>query len=108
MYGTLRNSNNSNNISTSVGNLLIQSNDDMSQSMFSLGGGGSSTNNDRLCHCCRKWELPDRSVFSKIFNNESDSALYCHFCMKRVCSIECMYEEKFIIPRLFNIEYDLA
>ena len=42
-----------------------------------------------------------------MFNNESDSALYCHFCMKRVCSIECVYDENFVIPRLFNVAYDL-
>mmetsp|Transcript_10621 Transcript_10621/g.12535 ORF Transcript_10621/g.12535 Transcript_10621/m.12535 type:complete len:123 (+) Transcript_10621:470-838(+) len=42
-----------------------------------------------------------------MFNNESDSALYCHFCMKRVCSIECAHDEEFVIPRLFNVEYDL-
>ena len=59
------------------------------------------------CHCCQKWEIPERSIFSKIFSNESSSALYCHFCMKRVCSIECMSEEKFVIPRLFNVEYNL-
>ena len=28
--------------------------------------------------------------------------------MKRVCSIECMFDEQFVIPRLFNVEYDLA
>ena len=62
---------------------------------------------DNLCHSCRKWEIPARSVFSRMFNSESDSALYCHFCMQRVCSVECVSEDKFVIPRLFNIEYDL-
>lgn len=27
--------------------------------------------------------------------------------MKRVCSIQCVYEEQFVIPRLFNVEYDV-
>ena len=90
--------------------LTDASNGAMGQSY--LGGNLVSTENEqtngsRLCHCCRKWEIPDRSIFSRMFNNESDSALYCHFCMKRVCSIECMYDEQFVIPRLFNVEYDL-
>ena len=68
----------------------------------------SHSDTSKLCHCCRKWEIPERSILSRMFNNESDSALYCHFCMKRVCSIECVYDEQFVIPRLFNVAYDLS
>ena len=72
--------------------------------------GSEQASNDghpSLCHCCRKWEIPERSFLSKIFNNESDSSLYCHFCMKRVCSIECVHEDLVVVPRLFNVNYNL-
>lgn len=32
---------------------------------------------------------------------------YCNFCMNYVCEKECISEEKFIIPRKFNLEFDL-
>lgn len=32
---------------------------------------------------------------------------YCYFCMEYVCDKGCVSDEKFIIPRLFNLDYDL-
>ena len=60
-----------------------------------------------VCHSCRKVEIPERGFFASVFTNDQEHELYCHFCMKRVCSTECLIKEKFVIPRLFNVEYDL-
>ena len=60
-----------------------------------------------LCHCCQKWQVPERGMLSRFFKDESESPLYCHFCMHRVCSEECLHEEKYVIPRLFNISYKI-
>ena len=60
-----------------------------------------------LCHCCQKWQVPERGLLARFFNDESESPLYCHFCMHRVCSPECLSEEKYVIPRLFNVSYNI-
>ena len=32
---------------------------------------------------------------------------FCHFCMEDVCSRECLAEEKFVVPRLFTLKFEL-
>jgi len=87
--------------------ISFQDQSSLGQSILNLNLNPYSSN-EKLCHSCRKWEVPDRSIFARMFNNESDSNLYCHFCMKRVCSTDCIHSERFVIPRLFNVEYDLT
>jgi hypothetical protein len=57
----------------------------------------SRINKKKNCHNCGKaFEL------AKIFKR-----CFCNFCMEYVCSKECLSNEKFVIPRSFNLEYDL-
>lgn len=32
---------------------------------------------------------------------------FCYFCMEYVCDRDCLSDETFVIPRNFNLEYDL-
>ena len=56
-------------------------------------------NNKSLCHNCGK----DLTSFMTKYIKKC----FCHFCMENVCSKECLSSEKFVIPRLFNLQYDL-
>lgn len=33
---------------------------------------------------------------------------FCHFCIEYVCDRDCLSDEKFVIARNFNLEYDLT
>lgn len=33
---------------------------------------------------------------------------FCYFCMEYVCDRDCLSDEKFVIARGFNLEYDLS
>ena len=52
------------------------------------------------CHNCgKKYSLFLAKTFKRTF---------CNFCMEYVCDKDCLCEEKFVIPRNFNLEYDLS
>jgi superfamily II helicase len=52
-----------------------------------------------LCHHCGK--KINRFLAKFVRRN------FCHFCMDYVCSRDCLSDEQFVIPRNFNIDYDL-
>lgn len=56
-------------------------------------------NNKLNCHNCGK----DLTTFMTKYIKRCN----CYFCMEYVCSKDCLSEEKFVIPRLFNLSYDL-
>jgi hypothetical protein len=55
-----------------------------------------------ICHACGEQPLPSRGFFDKLFNpNIRNHALFCHLCLKMVCSSECLHQHEFVIPRDF-------
>jgi hypothetical protein len=32
---------------------------------------------------------------------------FCYYCMEYVCDKDCISDEKYVIPRGFNIDFDL-
>jgi hypothetical protein len=53
----------------------------------------------KVCHNCGKNYM--------LFMSKLIKRSFCNFCLEYVCDKDCLCEEKFIIPRNFNIEYDL-
>ena len=56
-------------------------------------------NPKKLCHMCGKQM---NSLLTQVLQK-----CFCSFCMEYVCSAGCLSKEKFIIPRLFNLNYDM-
>ncbi len=54
----------------------------------------------KVCHNCGKNYI---LMMAKLIKRT-----FCNFCLEYVCDKDCLNEEKFIIPRNFNIEYDLS
>lgn len=54
------------------------------------------TANAKTCHNCGK----SLGVFKL-------KAHHCNFCMANVCSKECLSKNLFVIPRDFNLKFDL-
>ena len=88
-------------------NEALQRIEDYANSQAESGNFSAENLRENLCHNCQVAQVPKRGMLEKVFNDESNSPLYCHFCMHRVCSIDCLHEEEFVIPRLFNVSYDV-
>lgn len=57
---------------------------------------GAKRSNEKICHNCGKEQAG--KLMKKI---------YCNFCMLPVCCKECLAKDSFIIPRDFNLNFDL-
>lgn len=62
---------------------------------------------NEICHSCFKAKLPIRTLVNELFSSEHDSDAFCHFCLQRVCSSQCLHQNKFTIPRNLGFNGDL-
>lgn len=59
----------------------------------------TSIDTKKYCHVCGKQM---NMLKTRLINR-----CFCYFCMEYVCDKQCLSDETFIIPRSFNIDFDL-